>query len=120
MLATISTHKRIYKYNCLPFSATTAPALFQQIMESLLQDVPCICVYLDDILVMGKSQADHLKNLSDVLTRLENASMRLKKNKCVFMMSVVEYLGHKITKDRLQPAEPKVEAVTQAPSPQWS
>ena len=40
--------------------------------------------------------------------------MRLKKNKCVFMMhmSAVEYLGHKITKDGLQLSESKVVAVT--------
>ena len=41
--------------------------------------------------------------------------MRLKKNKCVVMMSAVEYLGHKITKYGLQPSESKVEAVTKAP-----
>ena len=43
--------------------------------------------------------------------------MRLKKIKCVFMMSAIEYLGHKITKDGLQPSEYKVEAVTKAPLP---
>ena len=77
-------------------------------------------IYLDDILVTGKTQAEHLKNLNEVLTRLEKAGMRLKKNKCVFMMSVVEYLGHKITKDGLQPSESKVEAVTKAPFPGMS
>ena len=41
--------------------------------------------------------------------------MRLKKNKCVFMMSATEYLDHKITKDRLLPSESKVETVTNAP-----
>ena len=41
--------------------------------------------------------------------------MRLKKNKCVFMMSAIEYLGHNITKDGLQPSESKVEAVIKAP-----
>ena len=60
-----------------------------------------------------------MKNLNEVLTRLEKAGMRLKKNKCVFMMSAVGYLGHKITKDGLQPSESKVEAVTQAPSPHY-
>ena len=56
MLATISTHKGFYKHNCLSFGVTTAPAFFQRVMESLLQDVPCICAYLDDILVTGKTQ----------------------------------------------------------------
>ena len=104
MLAIIFTHKGLCKYNCLLFGITTTSALFQQIMESLLQDVPCICVNLDDILVTGKTQTDHLRNLNEVFTRHEKAGMRLKKHKCVFMMSAVEYLGHKITKDGLQPS----------------
>ena len=89
MLVRISTHKGLYKYNRLPFGITTAPALFQRIMESLLQGIPCICICLDDILVTGKSRAEHLKKLNEVLTRLEKAGMRLKKNKCVFMMSAL-------------------------------
>ena len=117
MLATISTHKGLYKYNRLPFGITTAPALFQRIMESLLQGVTCIYIYLDDILVTGKTQAEHLKNLNEVLTRLEKAGMRLKKHKYIFLMSAVEYLGHKITKDGLQPSDFKVEAVAKAPFP---
>ena len=117
MLATITTHKGLYKYNRLPFGVATAPALFQRIMESLLQDLPYVSIYLDDILVTGKTQVEHLKNLNEVLTRLEKAGMRLKKNKCVFMMSAVEYLGHKITKDGLQPSDTKVEAVLKAPIP---
>ena len=43
--------------------------------------------------------------------------MRLKKNKCIFMISAIQYLGHKITKDGVQLSESKVEAVTKAPSP---
>ena len=83
MLATISTYKGLYKYNRLPFGViTTAPALFQQIMESLLQGVPCICIYLDDILVTGKTQAEHLKNLNEVLTRLEKAKQVCFYNVC--------------------------------------
>ena len=50
-------------------------------MYMRIQDVPCICVYLDDMLVTGKSPAEHLKNLNEVLTRLEKAGMKLKKNK---------------------------------------
>ena len=117
MRATINTHKGLYKYNRLPFGVATAPALFQRVMESLLKDLPYVCIYLDDILVTGKTQAEHLSNLDEVLTRLQEAGVRLKESKCAFMMSTVEYLGHKITKDGLQPSESKVEAVIKAPTP---
>ena len=61
---------QVQVYNHLLFGITTKPALLQQIMESLLQDIPCISIYLDGILVTGKTQAEHLKNLNEVLTRL--------------------------------------------------
>ena len=51
-------------------------------MENLLRDIPCVSVYLDDILVTGKSLEDHIKNLEEVLIRLERAGVRLKKTKC--------------------------------------
>ena len=82
-VATIFTHIGLYKHNHILFSVTTALVVFQQIKESLLQDVPCTFMYLDDILVTGKNLADHWKNYNKVLTRLEMAGMRLKKNKCV-------------------------------------
>ena len=70
-----------------------------------------MCVYLDDILISGKSPQEHLRNLEEVLSRLEEAGLRLKKEKCSF-------LGHKICRDGLQPTETKVHAVAEAPEPQ--
>ena len=114
---TINTHRGLYTYNCLPFSISAAPAIFQRTLETLLHSIPNVCVYLDDILVTGKTTKEHLDNLTEVLTRLETAGMRLKQQKCQFLMSEVEYLGHRITPDGLQPTLTKVNAITEAPAP---
>ena len=87
-------------------------------MESILQGLLHVCVYLDDILISGKSPQEHLKNLEEVLSRLEEAGLRLKKEKCAFLLPEVDYLGHKICRDGLQPTEIKVRAVAEAPEPQ--
>ena len=50
-------------------------------MENLLQGIPGILIYIDDILVTGKTIADHLSNLEVVLTRLEEAGVKLKRDK---------------------------------------
>ena len=73
-----------------------------------------MCVYLDDILVTGTSENDHLVNLEEVLKRLQDAGMRLKKEKCAFMLSEV---GHKITKKGLQPTKEKIRAIKKASVP---
>jgi len=84
-------------------------------MDSLLQGLPNVCVYLDDILVIGPSHEDHLKTLEEVLRRLEAAGARLKREKCLFMLPAVEYLGHRISAKGLQPTDDKVKAIRDAP-----
>jgi len=86
-------------------------------METLLQEIPHVSIYLDDILITGTSKADHLNTLDQVLTHLQAAGLHLKRNKCVFLLSSVEYLGHKISAERLQPTEEKVRAIKEAPAP---
>ena len=59
---TINTHKGLFQFDCLPFGISTAPSIFQRLMENLLQGLPNVCVYIDDILVSGISEADHMQN----------------------------------------------------------
>ena len=116
-LRSIPRSTPLFKYNRLPFGIASAPSLFQRIMENLLHDIPKVSVYLDDILVSGKDSAEHLYNLHLVLQRLKSAGLTLKKSKCTFEVSSVEYLGHIIDAKGLHPSEAKVRAIRDAPSP---
>ena len=73
----VNTHKGLFRYNRLPFGVSSAPAIFQRVMESLLQGLSGVVVYLDDILVTGRTEEEHLSRLEEVLTRLEQAGLRL-------------------------------------------
>ena len=114
---TINTHKGLFEYTRLPFGVASAPAIFQRVMENLLQGISGACVYIDVILVTGTTEKDHLHNLTQVLQRLQIAGMRLKKGKCAFMLPSVSYLGHVINAEGLHTAESKVQAVVEAPEP---
>ena len=50
----VNTQKGLYTYTRLPFGVASAPSIFQRMMESILQGLPHVSIYLDDILVLGK------------------------------------------------------------------
>ena len=70
-------------------------------MKTLLQDCKGVTVYLDNILVTGLSVENHLYNLKVVLSKLDKAGLHLNKDKCKFMKTKVEYLGHIIDREGL-------------------
>lgn len=114
---TINTHRGLFQYTRLPFGVSSAPSIFQRIMDSLLQGLKQVCVYLDDILITGKTKEEHLRNLEEVLKRLQQAGLRLKRKTCQFLQQSVQYLGYKIDKKGLHPTEEKVKAIKEAPRP---
>ena len=114
---TINTHKGLYRYTRLPFGVASAPAVFQRTMDVILQGLPQVLCYLDDILVTGKTPKDHLSNLEEVLSRLHQYGVRLKARKCVFFQDSVDYLGHIINAEGLHMSPTKVAAVQEAPIP---
>lgn len=114
---TVNTHRGIFTYNRLPFGVVSAPDIFRRTMEGLLKGIPLVVVYLDDILVSGEDEADHLKNLAEVLSRLEEAGLLLKRSKCAFMQKEVEYLGHRVDAKGLHLVEKKVKAIMDAAAP---
>ena len=116
-LATINTQKGLYRYCRLPFGVSSAPAIFQRTIEGILHGIPSVAVYIDDILVTGSSESEHLKTLGEVLARLEAAGLRLKQEKCAFMLSSVDYLGHVISAEGLSPNPEKIRAIVDAPAP---
>jgi len=82
---TINTYRPgLFRCNRLPFGVASAPAIFQRAMDGLLQDIPHVAAYLDDILITGKDDKEHLRNLEEVLHRLEEAGLQLKQSECVF------------------------------------
>ena len=76
-----------------------------------------MCVYLDHVLITGRTHDDHLRNLTKVLHRMSAAGMRLHRNKCYFMLPQVQYLGHTVSCRGIQATAEKVTATKEAPVP---
>ena len=64
------SHSGHYEFTVMPFGLCNAPATFQRLMETILAGLArerCI-VYLDDILVIGRTFDKHLRNLQKCLS----------------------------------------------------
>jgi hypothetical protein len=114
---TITTQKGLYQFNRLPFGISSAPAIFQRLLEDVLRGLPNVVNYLDDILIAGATRREHNDTLSAVLTRLQRAGLYLKKSKCDFLKSSVVFLGYEISQEGIRPIREKVAAVLDAPPP---
>ena len=111
----INTQKGLFRFTRLPFGVSSAPGIFQRVIESVLQGIPQVAVYLDDILITGSTEQEHLATLAAVLSRLDKAGLKVKREKCEFMKTAVTYLGHRTDASGLHPLEDKVDAIRNAP-----
>ena len=111
---TINTHQGLYCSKRLPFGLASALAMFQKLMDTVLQGLQGVICYIDNILISTSDESSHLEVLKEVLTWLEKHKFRLKE-KCQFLMSSIEYLGHQVDATGIQTMPDKVDAVIKAP-----
>lgn len=114
---TINTHKGLYQVNRLPYGVASAPAIFQKLMDQVLQGIDGVICYLDDILITGQDTETHMKHLEEVLKRLKSHNLRVNKEKCVFFQHSVSYLGHVVDAEGIHPMQEKCEAIAKAAVP---
>ena len=74
-------------------------------------------VYLDDILVYSPTAESHESHLRWVFERLRDNKMYVKWSKCSFGQDGIEYLGHRVSRDGIQPDPTKINVVATWPAP---
>lgn len=116
-LTTITTHKGLFRYNRLSFGIASAPGLFQGVMEDILGELDELVVFFDDILVYGRSTAEHDKNIAAVLRKLEEHGFTVSYAKCFFRKSSVDFLGYQIDEQGLHVSPSKRTAINKIARP---
>ena len=114
-----STHLGLYQFKTMPFGLSTAPSCFQRVMQEIFRNLAyeSLIIYLDDIIIFGKTFEEHLSNIREVLTRFRNHQIKLNPRKCSFVKQEVSYLGHIITPAGVKPDQSKVDAILNYPRP---
>lgn len=108
-----------FQFERMPQGITGAPATFQRLMEKAVGDMHLleVIVYLDDLIVFGKTLEQHEQRLLKVINRLEEAGLKLSLDKCQFCRSQVTYVGHIVSEQGISTDPAKVEAVTRWKQP---
>ena len=73
--------------------------------------------YLDDIIIYSRTEKEHLEHLEEIFSRLRAAGIKLKLEKCSFFRKHIQYLGHLISADGIQPLPEKLESIAKMPAP---
>ena len=114
-----NSRRGLYEFKAMPFGLCNAPATFERLMETVLAGLHWhIClIYLDDIIVTGRTFEDMIANLSEVFERFKTAGLKLKARKCTLFANEVEFLGHVVSSDGIKTDPKKTEAVKNWPTP---
>jgi len=100
--------------NALWFSRGT---VFLSIMSIVLRDLLrkiCIC-YLD--VIFAKTPEELTERLRQVLDRLRDVGLKVKPSKCVLFQEQIKFLGHKVSRNGVEPLDEKIEAIQNWPRP---
>ncbi|XP_037518504.1 uncharacterized protein K02A2.6-like [Rhipicephalus sanguineus] len=116
-LTTFITPFGRYCFCRLPFGITSAPEYFQKQMARILEGQEGVANMIDDILVFGRTREEHEVRLNQVLSRLAEAGVTLNKNKCLFGVSEVPFLGVIVSAQGIKPDPAKVAAIKTMEAP---
>lgn len=108
-----------YEFLVLSFGLTNAPAAFMDMMNRVFRPFidKFVIVFIDDILVYSRSREEHEQHLRLVLQTLRDHQLYGKFLKSEFWLETVGFLGHVVSKNRIEVDPQKVEAIKQWPRP---
>ncbi|KAL0556754.1 hypothetical protein IC582_005270 [Cucumis melo] len=103
-----------YEFIVMSFGLTNAPAVFMDLMNRVFREFldTFVIVFIDDILIYSKTEAEHEKHLRMVLQTLRDNKLYAKFSKCEFWLKQVSFLGHVVSKAGVSVDPAKIEAVT--------
>ena len=118
-LLTINTHKRTYQHTRLQFVVAAAVTIWQRAMDQVLQGIKFTSCDLNDMIISGKTDKEHLANLNTVLEHLEMFGLRANMDNCEFFKEKVSYCGQIISEKGLKKSPDNVKALRNAPRPEY-
>ena len=113
----IATPFGLFEYLYMPFGLRNAGSTFQRFIDNLFMNYEFAFAYLDDILVMSDTEAEHKVHLETVFKVLSEAELRISLQKCQFFLDGLDFLGYRINEKGIKPTEEKLTTINEYPIP---
>eukprot|EP00736_Rhodelphis_marinus_P010817 Rmarinus@m.15248 len=109
----------VYRPTRIPMGCRISASWFQYCIEKTLDGLVrvTVLVYIDDILVMGETEEELLRNIREVLLRFLAHGIKLSPKKADLFSTSVEWCGQLISGDGVRVAPSRVEALISLPRP---
>ncbi|KAL7290003.1 hypothetical protein TKK_0015735 [Trichogramma kaykai] len=109
----------LWQFLRMPYGLSNSPSTFSRLVDALFGPAyePYIFAYLDDVIVVTDTFADHLKWLRFALSRLVDAGLQVNRKKCHFCRPRVLYLGFQLDHEGLRPDPERIQPVVNYPAP---
>ena len=110
-ITTFSANQKLWRYKRLMFGLSSAAEVFQNAIQTTLQGIPKAFNISDDILVHGRTQAEHDDNLRQVFEQVRATNLTLNREKCVFNQRHLSFFGHVWSPEGVSADPQKLEAI---------
>ncbi len=104
-------------HNFLPFGFSAAAAIFQKVVDEIIDGLPGIFAWRNDFIVHGMNPADHFKNLHSLQLRLVEKNVRINGAKCKIAQTSIPFLGFTINVSDIHPNRKRMSAWVELKSP---
>lgn len=115
-ITAFSTENGSFRWKVLPFGLNVSPNSFMRMMNMAFSGIAPekLFIYVDDIIVLGKSEQDHL---DETLKRCRERNLKINPEKCNFFRTEVLFLGHQCTSRGIKPDPSKFDTIKNYPTP---
>jgi Reverse transcriptase (RNA-dependent DNA polymerase)/RNase H-like domain found in reverse transcriptase len=108
----------LFEFLRMPFGLRNTSMTFQRLMDNVFFDLPCVFIYLDDLLIASRTEEEHREALREVLRRLAANGLLLNVEKCELGQRSVNFLGHVVSAASVTPLQDRVAAIRTFQQPQ--
>ena len=116
-MTVFATHVGLRRYKRLNFGVCSAPEIFQNEIRQVIEGLSGTLNISDDIIIHGKTRAEHDRNLKSLLQRLSEKGLTLNRDKCEFGQNKIKFYGFVFSEEGFSPDPEKVEAIKNVERP---